>query len=207
MDLIEEKYKSCCITEGDIFEHLPTLKEYTSQCNSVAELGVSVMISTWAFLHGLLHSSISGNKLLYCVDINDVPNISNVIENVKDVGITMEFYKGNSVTAPIPEVDLLFIDTWHVYAHLKRELNNHHFKAKKYIIMHDTEIDGIHGESLRDYNLHDIEKESLENSYPIDEIKKGLLPAIYEFLSEHPEWKVEKIYKNNNGLYILKRLY
>jgi hypothetical protein len=83
MDLIREQYNLKCITHGDIFEHLPTLKEYTKLCNSVAELGVSCMISTWSFLSGLAESDISGNKLLYCVDINNVPNIENVIEEVK----------------------------------------------------------------------------------------------------------------------------
>jgi hypothetical protein len=206
MDLIREQYNLKCITHGDIFEHLPTLKEYTKLCNSVAELGVSCMISTWSFLSGLAESDISGNKLLYCVDINDVPNIENVIEEVKKVNITMNFYRGNSIYAPIPNVDLLFIDTWHVYGHLKRELNNHHSKVNKYIIMHDTDVDGIYGESLRDHLFHDIEKESIENNYPIDEITKGLIPAITEFLAEHSEWVIDRIYRNNNGLTILKRI-
>lgn len=205
MAFIIDEYNRVCNVPGDIFEHLPILKEYTKQCNSVAELGVSCMISTWAFLCGLLESN-SSVKTLYCVDINDVPNIDNVISSVKEHGINMTFYKGNSIHAPIPNVDILFIDTWHIYGHLKRELANHHSKVNKYIIMHDTEIDGIYGESIRDKNLHNIEEESIIHSYPVDEIKKGLLPAIYEFLTEHPEWVIEKIYTNNNGLYILKKI-
>ena len=114
MDLINREYNLKCLTPGDIVEHLPTLKEYTKECNSVAELGVSCMISTWSFLSGLAESNFSGNKLLYCVDINNVPNIDNVIEQVKGANITMNFYKGNSIYAPMPDVDLLFIDTWHI---------------------------------------------------------------------------------------------
>jgi len=34
----------------------------------------------------------------------------------------------------------------------------------------------------------------------------GLWPAIREFLGTHPEWKIEKRFKNNNGLTILARV-
>lgn len=205
MDLINEQYVLKCNTEGDIFEHLPTLRNYTMECSSVAELGVSTMISTWAFLSGLLYNN-KENKKLFCVDIKDVPNIDFVIEQVKKANIDMSFYKGNSINAPIPNIDLLFIDTWHIYGHLKRELNNHYSKVNKYIIMHDTEIDGIHGESVRDKVCHNIEKECEENSYTYKEVTTGLIPAIEEFLNEHPEWIVDRIYTNNNGLTILKKL-
>lgn len=205
MELINNRYILKCNTHGDIFEHLPTLKEYSTQCESVAEFGVSTMTSTWAFLSGLLNNN-KNNKKLYCVDVNDVPNIYNVINEVKNVGIDMVFYKENSINAPIPNVDLLFIDTWHIYGHLKRELNNHHFKVNKYIIMHDTEIDGIHGESIRDIQFHDIDNECKKNNYTLKEVTTGLLPAIEEFLNEHTEWVIERVFTNNNGLTILKRL-
>ena len=37
------------------------------------------------------------------------------------------------------------------------------------------------------------------------EHEPGLLPAIFGFLSEHPEWKVKSCYTNNNGLLVLER--
>jgi hypothetical protein len=47
------------------------------------------------------------------------------------------------------DTDLLFIDTWHVYGHLKRELAYWHSYAKKFIILHDTTVDEIYGETIR----------------------------------------------------------
>jgi hypothetical protein len=35
--------------------------------------------------------------------------------------------------------------------------------------------------------------------------KKGLMPAVFEFLETNKEWIVDKEYTNNNGLLILKR--
>ncbi len=208
MSWIEQQFYTKCNTPGDIVEHLPTLARYTQECESAAELGVSCMISTWSFLMGLLNSNQPvERKRLYCVDINDVPNVNTVIDYAKQYGIDMEFHKGDSVKAPVPEVDLLFIDTWHIYGHLKRELEAHSAKTKKYIIMHDTEIDGVRGESLRDYNQHNVQQESILTGYPVEEITRGLQPAIDEFLATHPEWKLHEVYTNNNGLTILKRVY
>ena len=45
--------------------------------------------------------------------------------------------------------------------------------------------------------------------YLAEEIKSvhdiGINSAIFEFLSEHTEWRVKKHYKNNNGLTILEK--
>jgi hypothetical protein len=40
----------------------------------------------------------------------------------------MKFICENSIKCDIPETDMLFIDTWHIYGHLRRELENHHKK-------------------------------------------------------------------------------
>jgi hypothetical protein len=98
---------------------------------------------------------------------------------------------------------MLFIDTWHVYGHLKRELAHWHAHVHKYILLHDTTIDEVHGESIR--GRHDTAAESRESGYPEDEIRKGLGPAINEFLAAHPEWVIEKKYTHNNGLTVLAR--
>ena len=45
--------------------------------------------------------------------------------------------------------DLLFVDTWHVYAQLKRELDTHGHHVRKYIVLHDTTLDGDKGTSVR----------------------------------------------------------
>jgi hypothetical protein len=70
--------------------------------------------------------------------------------------------------------------------------------------MHDTTVDELYGETLR--VGWDANKQSKETGIPVDEITKGLWPAIEEFLEEHPEWNLEKRYTNNNGLTILSRV-
>jgi hypothetical protein len=39
----------------------------------------------------------------------------------------------------------------------------------------------------------------------VDEIRRGLKPALYEFLNAHPEWVVYEHFMNNNGLSVLTR--
>lgn len=167
-------------------------------------MGVRGVVSTWAFLQGLVESKIGAPKCLYCVDIADAPGIDGAIAVAEMSGIEMRFFKEDSAKVVLPKkVDMLFIDTWHVYAHLKRELEQHHANVKDYIVMHDTEVDGIYGESIR-CGL-EMAQQSQESGYPIEEIGKGLKPAVEEFLQSHPQWTMHREYKNNNGLTILKR--
>ena len=41
---------------------------------------------------------------------------------------------------------------------------------------------------------------------PVEEIEKGLWPAVEEFLENNDNWELEKKYENCNGLTILKRI-
>ena len=100
-------------------------------------------------------------------------------------------------------VDMTFIDTWHVYGQLKRELAKFGKVTKKYIIMHDTTVDGIYGETIR--MRMNAQEQSRQSGYPIEEIQCGLQKAITEFLEANPAWQVKEVYTNNNGLTILKR--
>lgn len=202
MDTIQRSYNERCSKHSDIFEHLPALKKHASECESVAELGVRGVVSTWAFLQGLVENN-KPSKHLYCVDIIDVPEIDSVIQTASTAGINMRFYKENSATVVLPRVDLLFIDTLHIYAHLKAELEHHHARTAKYIIMHDTEVDGVKGEAVRmGYDVNGLHR---EYGYPIEDITKGLQPAVMEFVNAHPEWKIHEHFKNCNGLTILKK--
>jgi hypothetical protein len=40
MEFIENKYIELCDKESDINEHLPTLYNYASRCESILELGI-----------------------------------------------------------------------------------------------------------------------------------------------------------------------
>lgn len=69
--------------------------------------------------------------------------------------------------------------------------------------MHDTTVDEITGETIR--CGWDAKKQSVESGFPVDEITKGLWPAVVEFLEQNPEWYLKERFTNNNGLTILAR--
>jgi hypothetical protein len=200
-EILIEGYNYYCNNVSDIYEHLPTLNNYAQKCSHITECGVRGIVSSYAFAYGLLNKS--SGKLVQ-VDPEKNENCDAFIQLCKLNNIECVFYQQSDLVCPIENTELLFIDTWHVYGQLKRELDRWNSHVSKYIIMHDTTIDEWIGESIRD-NLN-IEEQSLETGIPIDEITKGLWPAIDEFLIQHPEWILEKRYTNNNGLTILRRV-
>ncbi len=203
MQDIDTLYNNSKNIYSDISQHVPTLKNYASQVSSIAEFGVrGTNNSTHAFIKGLIEST-SDKKSYIGVDIK--PVTINYMEDIaKHYNIDFKFIVADSAKVDIPEVDILFIDSWHVYAHLKRELAKHHSIVKKYIIMHDTTVDEWVGETIR--NKWDSKQQSIDTGYPEEEINKGLWPAIEEFLKEHPEWVLKERFTNNNGLTVLSRV-
>jgi nucleotide-binding universal stress UspA family protein len=189
--------------QTDINEHLPVLKDLAMECRRIAEFGVRGIESTWALLEGLRKNNRTTKKLV-SVDIEDIENIDKVIEFAKMDKIKMKFVLGDSAKIDLPyDVDMLFIDTWHIYGHLKRELAKHHTRVSKYIVMHDTEIDAVEGEAIR--LQQDIKELSQKSGYPEEEISKGLEDAILEFIKDNPDWTLYLHLQNNCGLTILKR--
>jgi enolase len=108
--------------------------------------------------------------------------------------------------------DMTFIDTYHIYGQLKRELEKYSKITNKYIIMHDTEIDGDYGELYRCGYKNENELYEKANiiskniNIPVNEILLGLNVAINEFLENNKDWVLDKKLDNNNGLTILSRL-
>ena len=204
MNIIENHYNYLCNQSGDINEHLPTLAEYASKCETIAELGVRGCVSSWAFCKGLLQNG-SYKKELFMNDIQ--PCDVYMLESVAlETGIktSTEWINDLNVDLNNRKFDLVFIDTWHIYGQLKRELAKYAPATNKYIIMHDTEVDGIYGETIRcGWNAH---QQSAQTGIPVDEILKGLKPAVEEFLVDNPDWMMHKHYTNNNGLTILIRI-
>lgn len=204
---IDQLYYQSCMNESDIHEHLPTLYNHGLECNSIVEFGVrDTANSTRAFVKSLVDNSRNGTKNLSYIGVDIVPCRVDYIQQIcKQNKIDYMFIVGDSIKVTIPETDLLFIDSWHVYGHLKRELAVHHSKVKKYIIMHDTTVDEEEGESIR--CKWDTAEQSKQSGYPEEEIRKGLWPAIEEFLQDHPEWMLKERFTNNNGLTVLQRKY
>jgi len=119
MDKIIKRYSELCQIPSDINEHLITLKEYSEECDTITEMGVRWIVSTWALL--------SGNpKKMVSIDLNHPSifggNIDEVYDAISETNINFTFIESDSLTIEIEPCDLLFIDTWHDYLQLKKEL-------------------------------------------------------------------------------------
>lgn len=138
--------------------------------------------------------------------LNDISpcDIQAFLDATKDLDIVTEHQWINDLELEIHEnYDMTFIDTWHVYGQLIRELNKFSKITNKYIVMHDTEVDKIHGETIR--FGWDANQQSQETGIPAEEINAGLQRAIDEFLEKNPDWGVLERFENNNGLTILEK--
>lgn len=197
---LQQKYDFASQNSSDINEHVPTLHRYAKECSSVVELGVRSMVSTWGILKGLSEST-SDHPSYVGVDI-DLPPYGTLAlaRNLAEAnGINFTFIHANDMDIEIDPTDMLFIDSLHTYCHLTYELETFSPKVNKYIAIHDTTfsnetIDGPGYEG--DYSEYPSE---------YDRTKRGLWPAIVDFLERHPEWVLFERYYNNYGLTILKR--
>jgi len=203
MDLVNQNFIQLANIPSDINEHLPTLEKYARECETVLELGVRGVTSSWAFSHGLLNNN-KPNKKLIMNDIDEC-NIFELLYKTANTDLKINYYWINDLKLDLEgKVDLTFIDTWHVYAQLKRELEKFSKITKKYIIMHDTTVDEWYGETIRN-DWNGVEQ-SIQSGFSLEEINKGLWPAIEEFLQSDPDWKLRERFTNNNGLTILERI-
>src|SRR3989338_5433891 len=200
--LFKDYFSHNLYLSSDINQHLLTLYHYSKQVSHITECGVRHGVSSWAFLHGLLKSK-QPNKTLVSVDLDPCSNFQSLKSFSVSHDISFSFIQTNDLTYDFDSTDLLFIDTWHVYGQLKRELNKFYPKVKKYIILHDTSVDEFSGESIR-YN-HNISSLSSQTGIPSSEISLGLWPAIVEFLEQHSDFSLKQRFTNCNGLVILER--
>jgi hypothetical protein len=194
---IEQWYEHRCRERTDINEHLPRLFELAQECDHITELGTAGLHSTWAFL-------MARPKKFITVDIlapESRPGVRAVLDQAQSLaeaeGVDFQFIQADT-TAPefqLEPTDLLFIDTYHVYEHLKKELAQHSHCARKYIVLHDTTTFADHGE----VNSYDSQVKPEHRTQP-----RGLWPAVLEFLEDNPHWQILERRTNNNGLTILR---
>ena len=191
--ILEHKYNWASEVASDIHEHIPTLKRYAEGCDTVIEMGMRNIVSTWGLMAG------KPNKLI-SIDLYHPQfyggNVHEVYAAAAECGVKFEFRQESTLTNEIEECDLLFIDTLHTYEQLKQELFRHGNKAQKFLAFHDTETfettDEVRNERIFGKGL------GLNEG-------AGLNQAIDEFMNANPHWVKEEVFTNNNGLTILKR--
>ncbi len=165
-----------------IGHYMNVLKELSENCDTIIELGINEVNSTWAFM-------MNRPKKITCVDLqlktrhrnhlyHTTPHLCNpwldkAIELAKQENIELVIIEGDSRKVDLEPADMMFIDTEHSYECLKQELTLHGPKIKKYIAIHDTEL--YHEE----------------------------LVAIEEFIAENTDWSIKMKYTSRPGLTIL----
>ena len=189
-NIFEKEYLSACNTPSDINENLPILYEVAKDCSHVTEFGVRSGSSTRAFLNT--------DCSLRSYDLEIDSTVNNLFNLGKEKGKDVEYIEANVLDIDIDETDFLFIDTWHHYDQLKKELQKHAHKVKKYLGFHDTNTYALTGESCSNTSTGKVLTVSVENP-------GGLMPAIIEFMVENPEWKFKTYRTNNNGMIILEK--
>jgi hypothetical protein len=186
---IEDVFNQFKLIDSDINQHLFTLYLLSKECNHVTEMGSRWGHSTFSIL-----SSGVDKFIAYDLEINN--NIKIAIDMAKKENINFEFIENDVLSVDIEKTDMLFIDTWHRYGQLKRELKLHSDKVNKYIVLHDTTSYEFSDEP--DWGVY-VDKWSLSTE------KSGIWPAVDEFLLENKNWGISMRYIHNNGLTILKR--
>ena len=176
LDELETRFRHVCESPSDINEHCPTLYLLAAQCEHVTEMGCRQGISTTAL------PCAPAADVLVCYDLERLPEFDEVL---RFTGRTeLRYHEANTLEVEIEPTDLLFIDTFHVYEQLRRELELHAGRVRRFIALHDTTTFGERGE----WEGH-----------------RGLWPAVVEFLAAHPEWWLAARYHHNHGLTVLER--
>ena len=121
----------------DIWEHLPTLREYAGRFSHVTEFGVRTGNSTIAFLAALYRN---GGKLRSY----DIESRQFAVPLLENVDWEFKIQDTGAYDFTIEPTDLLFIDSNHDYQHVVKELR-HAKQVKHNIILHDTSPNWIGG--------------------------------------------------------------
>jgi hypothetical protein len=198
---LKHRYELSCSQPSNINEHVPVLRHLAMECSSVVEIGLNAMVSSWGILQGLSESP-SASRSYFGIDIS-VPPLStlNLAKRLAEGnGISFGFSYANDMNVEIGPTELLFIDSLHTYCHLTYELEKFSPEVSKYIAMHDT--------SAPWGDIDDVEYHGDYTEYPpeYDRTKRGLWPAVEDFLQRHPEWVLHERRFNNHGFTILKRV-
>jgi hypothetical protein len=200
---LERRYRQLSSNPSDINEHLPTLCKLASECRTVVDLGINSASPAFALTYGLSQSE-SLDKKLTMVYTSFTDQLAEIVRMGREEKLNVEFINAVSTVPVFTEpFDMVFIDTWHVYGHLKRELAKYAPITNKYIVMHDTSVDAVDGETRR--CGMNVQQQTVLYNYPKDEIMRGIWSAIEEFLEGNKEWVLQRRFTNNNGLTILER--
>ncbi len=177
MDKLDHEYEKACQVPSDINEHLPKLRQLAEEVDHVTEFGVRWVCSSWGL-------AAARPQKLICYDVAKHPQVDFFLGVCAAASVDVEFRLENTLQAEIEPTDMLLLDTLHTYDQVDAELERHADLVSKYLVFHDIVSFGLRGE---------------------DPHCQGILPAILGFMKRNPEWKVDYLTSENNGLLVLKR--
>lgn len=196
--VLQQRFDQACKEPSDIYEHLPTFVDAVKdlKAKKVIELGVRYGVSTLAWITAL-HQQGSGH--LWAVDcswpfsvVNGKLDL-NLLDPQGPLGMVpywtfvLGYDTDQAVLDALPkkDVDIIFIDTNHVYEETLLELDLYYPRVRKggRIFLHDTAL------------------ESTGNA-PGSKIKFPVKTAMEEFCAKH---KLES--ENNPNCYGLGTIY
>ncbi|MBF8263348.1 MAG: NYs-1 [Parachlamydiales bacterium] len=201
---LEEIYQHVSQDSALYRQLVPAAKRMAQKCASAAEIGVLHMHSSFGILFGLSKSSQKPRSYLG-IDISPPPEQCLNAAKIwaQEAEIDFNFIQANDLDITLDPVDFLLIDSYHTYRHLTYELETFAPSVRSYILLHDTGYPwGTIDENESNPNMEN------ESRYPdhINRTKRGVWPAVIDYLDQHPEWKIYERDFSNAGITIIQRL-
>lgn len=123
----------------DMDPHVGTLRDLAAEAHSVVEFGVRAGVSTWALLDGL-----PADGTLTSVDVERWPLPPRVTDDPR-----WTFIEGDDLTVPLPDADLVLIDTSHTYPQTLAELRRAVTLGVSVIALHDWSLEPVQSAVVR----------------------------------------------------------
>lgn len=157
---------------SDIREHMVAMTLLAAECNHVTEFGVRWGVSTSCWLVGC-GGPVVGYDTIITKEARELETAA---------GGRLQLVQTSTLDLiSIAETDLLFIDTLHTFNQVDAELA-HARSVRKYVVLHDTELNGWHGENGT----------------------IGILPAVIALVN-CGRWRLKWTDPRCNGLTVLER--
>lgn len=156
------------------------LIEFATKCETITEFGIFQGKTIAAFL-----TTTPKRIIAYDIDLSFYDPV--VFDRVKGETV-LNVIRANSLGfESATPTDMVFLDTRHVYEHVKKELQLHTNCVSKFIAIHDTEYPPP-------------EKRQIHYTAYLDKLVKD---AVFEFVKLNPQWKIKYQTTEKSGLIVL----
>jgi hypothetical protein len=192
--------------DGDIACNLPLVESWLrkAQPAHVTEIGVRWGVSSWAFARYAAERAAAGLPAAYVAsDITKKDTVAQLdAAMVGCPGVAYSFVEGDDLELPAWDTDFLFIDTWHTYKQLFRELDRWAPRTRSVLVLHDTATFGQVDEGTEGHGGKPVNASLFEGVAQ----KTGLVAAYRDFLATPAGDRWEVVEENGacNGITFLR---